>query len=89
MIRLYVRHHVEDYSRWRKVYDEFDPERKPMGVKADGVYRNVDDASQITVFHDFDSIASAKSFAGSEALRKAMDKAGLTSAPEIWFTEKV
>jgi hypothetical protein len=32
MVRLFVRHTVSDYQAWRKVYDEFDAERRPMGV---------------------------------------------------------
>jgi len=88
MTRLFVRHDVEDYSQWRKTYDEFEAERKSMGVKADGVYRNVDDSLEITVYHDFDSIEAAKSFAGSEALREAMGRAGVAGAPDIWFVEQ-
>jgi hypothetical protein len=31
MIRMFIRHPVEDYARWRQGYDDFDEERKGMG----------------------------------------------------------
>ena len=31
MVRLFVRHGVADYEAWRKVYDEFDAQRRPTG----------------------------------------------------------
>jgi hypothetical protein len=31
VIRMFIRHPVEDYARWRQGYDDFDQERKGMG----------------------------------------------------------
>ncbi len=88
MVRLFVRHEVEDYARWRKAYDDFDAERRTMGVKGDAVYRNVDDGDDVTVYHDFDSADTAKAFAGSDRLREVIAEAGVAGAPQIWFVEK-
>src|SRR5262245_1714913 len=32
MTRLFVRHNVADYRVWRKAYDDFDEERRKLGV---------------------------------------------------------
>jgi hypothetical protein len=76
---------VNDYTTWRKGYDEFDEERNSMGVTADAVYRSIDDGNDVTVWHDFDSDQAAKSFASSERLKEVMKDAGVASDPEIWF----
>ena len=34
MVRLFVGHNVDDYAAWRKVCDEFDERRRPLGVTA-------------------------------------------------------
>ena len=34
MVRIFVRHNVKDYAKWRKTYDSFDQERIGMGVAA-------------------------------------------------------
>ncbi len=86
MIRMFVRHDVSDYAKWRAVYDGFDQERSGMGVKAQAVYQTDGNATDVTVTHDFDDMASAQSFAGSPRLKEVMGEAGVAGAPQIWFT---
>lgn len=88
MIRLFARHGVSNYDAWRKVYDEFDDTRKGMGVTGDGVFRSVDDPSDVTVWHDFETADAAKSFASSDELRETMQRAGVSGEPTIWLVEQ-
>ena len=88
MVRIFVRHNVADYDAWRKVYDEFDAERRPMGVVAHAVYRGLDAPNEVTVWHDFASREEAQAFASSERLRDAMQRAGVQGHPTIWFVEE-
>jgi hypothetical protein len=87
MIRLFVRHNVADYGKWRAAYDDFDDERRSMGVVADEVYRSVSDGNDVTIYHDFETLNAAQSFANSDRLREVMGKAGVAGQPEIWFVE--
>lgn len=85
---MLVRHEVADYETWRKAYDDFDEERRGLGVRGDGVYRAVDNPNNVTAYHDFDSIEVAQAFADSPRLREVMQGAGVASAPDIWFVEE-
>jgi hypothetical protein len=85
MVRLFVRHNVADYDAWRKVYDEFDAERRPMGVTGDAVFQSIEDPNDVTVWHDFAGADEAREFVSSEALRTAMQRAGVQGEPQIWF----
>jgi hypothetical protein len=85
MVRLFVRHSVADYGSWRKVYDEFDQERRPMGVTGDEVFQSIDDPNDVTVWHDFDTAEEARAFASSDKLRNAMQEAGVQGEPQVWF----
>lgn len=87
-VRMYVRHEVADYAAWRKTYDAFDVTRKKMGVTAQAVYRSADNPNDITVTHDFKTAEAAKAFAASPELKAAMEQAGVTNAPQIWFTNR-
>lgn len=87
MVRLFVRHDVEDYGQWRQAYDDFDAERKTMGVRGDAVYRSVDYGNDVTAYHGFDSVEAAKGLADSERLREVMAGAGVAGPPQIWFVE--
>jgi len=86
MIRMFVKHKLNDYAAWRKGYDAFEPNRAKLGVRGHAVYRDVDDANDVTAWHDFDNVEAAKAFASSNELKAAMMGAGVVGAPTIWFT---
>jgi hypothetical protein len=85
MVRLLIRHNVADYKAWRKVYDEFDAERKTLGVTGHAVFQSVDDPNDVTVWHDFATLEKAKSFTTSQRLKDVMGKAGVSSTPQTWY----
>jgi hypothetical protein len=85
---LFARHKVADYSSWRQKYDDFDTERRSMGVTDDGVYQLDGDPNDVTIFHEFNTLETAKSFANSDRLREVMAEAGVLGEPDIWFTTR-
>ena len=88
MVRMFVRHLVENYGTWRRAYNAFDAERKDMGVIGDGVYRALDDPNDVTVHHDFKTRRRAESFAASKRLKEVMKGAGVKGRPKIWFVKE-
>jgi hypothetical protein len=88
MATLFVRHKVADFTAWKKVYDDFDAARKSMGVTSDGVYQLDGDPTDVTVYHEFASVAAARTFVASTALREAMERAGVQGAPDVWITNR-
>jgi hypothetical protein len=88
MTKMFVRHQVNDYGVWRKAYDDFGAKRNQLGVTGAAVFRAADDANDITVTHDFESLEAAQAFAGSDELRSAMDQAGVAGPPTIWFANE-
>lgn len=87
-VHMFVRHEVADYATWKKAYDGFRVTQKKMGVGAQAVYQSTDNPNDVTVTHDFHSLAKAKAFAASPELKAAMEKAGIKGAPQVWFTTK-
>ena len=88
MTTLFVRHQVDDYATWRRVYDGFAPTQKKLGVESDTVYQAVDNPNDVTVTHEFASLEAAQAFAGSPDLRAAMHDAGVQGAPTVWFASR-
>ncbi|HZQ26156.1 MAG TPA: hypothetical protein VFA94_00535 [Acidimicrobiales bacterium] len=88
MARTVVRHHVQDYDAWRRVYDDVAPLQKEGGVFADSVYRDKDDPLEVLVIHDFGTMAEAVAFFNNPDLADAMKRAGVDSAPRIEFYEE-
>ena len=87
MIRMFVRHQVTDYAKWRAAYDSFKPEHPAMGVRAEAVYQTAGEPNDVTVTHDFDNLEAAKGFVAMPRLKDAMQEAGVSGEPTIWFTE--
>ena len=86
MIRMFARHPVSDFAVWKQAYDDFDAERKTMGVVGDAVFQAADNPTDVTVWHDFENLQSAHDFIESERLREVMASAGVAGEPTIWFT---
>jgi hypothetical protein len=88
MTTMFVRHTVTDFAKWKAVYDDFRPTQERMGVTADTVYRGADDPTDVTVAHEFPTLAAAQAFVASDELHSAMQNAGVAGAPTIWFASR-
>ena len=88
MIRLFVRHQVADFVKWKKAYDDFDAERATLGVRGHQVFRSAEDANDVTVWHDFVDLGAAKAFVANPRLREVMDAAGVVGTPQLWFAQE-
>jgi len=88
MTTLFVRHQVEDYAKWRAVYDSFGSTQTKLGVQEQAVYQAIDNPNDITVRHEFASLAAAQAFGSSPELGAAMHDAGVQGAPSVWFTSR-
>lgn len=86
MVRMFARHRVSDFATWKQAYDAFDGERKGMGVTGHAVFKSTEDPNDVTLWHDFDTLESARGFAESDRLREVMSDAGVVEEPKIWYT---
>ena len=85
MAHLAVRHKVSDYAAWKRVFDDFAPQRRAGGEIDYQIYHVDDDRNHIIVLLEWDSIANAKTFATSAALREAMGRSGVECEPVLFF----
>jgi hypothetical protein len=87
MYVLDVNHDVEDYDRWKAVFDEHPP--AVGGAVFHRVSRNVDSANNVTVVAGFPTEESARAFVADPALKDAMQRAGVKGTPRIELYEEV
>jgi len=88
MVRMYVRHRVGDFDSWKQAYDAFDTTRRRLGVRGDAVFHGAEDRNDVTVWNDFDDMATAQAFLESDELRSAMQAAGVVGEPQVWFVSR-
>ena len=85
-----VHHKVEDYAKWRSVFDEHAEVRKNAGATGNNrVFQSVDDPNAMTIVLEWESTEKAKQFAESDELKAAMQKAGTIGKPDIHFADEV
>ena len=88
MSYMLVQHEVEDYAKWRSVFDSVEGLRKENGEKSAQVMRSADNSNSITALFEWDTIENARQYAQSPELKEAMQRAGVTSAPNISFLDE-
>lgn len=87
---LFIKHAVQDYSGWKRVYDSLGTLRKEKyGVLGASVHRDSNDPNSIVITHRFSNVSAAMAFVSSDDLRAAMGDAGVISQPELWFADDV
>jgi heme-degrading monooxygenase HmoA len=79
---------VEHYDQWKDAFDEFEHKRDNAGSKGGFVFRNVDDANQVTILLKFANLKKARAFVNSDELRDAMQRSGVKGPPNAFILEK-
>jgi uncharacterized protein (DUF1330 family) len=86
---ILIRHKVEDYSKWRPVFDEHGAARKAIGSKGGYLLRNTDDPNEVVMLIEVDDLEKARQFVQSEDLRQAMERSGVADQPDVYFLDLV
>ena len=89
MAFLIVHHKLEDYDKWKGVFDGHAPTRREFGSKGAQVLRSADDPNEVFVITEWDNTDDARRFAESPGLREVMQRAGVTGRPDLHFVEEV
>jgi hypothetical protein len=80
-----VTHDVKDYSRWRPVFDADSANRKAAGMENVAVNRGIDNPNHVMIVLKISDVAKAKAFGADPKLKETMDKAGVSSKPEMAY----
>ncbi len=85
MAHLLVRHMVQDFAKWKLVYDAHHSAREVAGLKDVFVWRNTDQPNEVVVLLEIVDISKAKAFTMSPELKEKMIAAGAVGPPEVIF----
>jgi quinol monooxygenase YgiN len=84
-----VRHKIEDYARWKPVFDEHAATRRTGGSRGGLLFRNAHDPNEILVIFEWNNLDNLQKFVQSPDLAAAMQRAGVIDRPDIYFLEEV
>lgn len=89
MVRVLLRHSVEDYDTWKSHFDEHESTRKEHGEEGYQLLRETDDPNDLVMLFNWDSTENARGFLDSSDLRDTMAEAGVVGEPEISFLDEI
>lgn len=89
MAHMIVKHTVQDFGKWKPLFDGDQSRRSQAGCKAEQIYRDAENPNALTVVMEFGSRDQAQAFANDPALAEVMGKAGVIGRPEVSFLELV
>ena len=85
MIHMLGRHKVAVFAKWKLVYDAHASARQKAELKEEHLFRNADDPNEVILLFSAEDIDKAKAFAASDDLRQAMQRAGVSDKPDVYF----
>jgi heme-degrading monooxygenase HmoA len=84
-----VRHKVEDFAKWKAVFDEDATDRKAGGSKGGYLWRNAHDPNEVMIAFEWDSMDRLQAFMQSPKLKEKMQQAGVIDQPNVYLLELV
>ena len=89
MILVFIRHKIEDYRRWKDMFDGFMVQRHAGGERSFRIAHAAGDKNDLCLVFEWDSAANAKRFLDSAELAAAMKRAGVVGKPQIVIAEEL
>ncbi len=85
MAQILVRHNVEDFKRWKPVFDADAARRRTAGSQGCRLFYNEKDSNEVVVFCEWKDLETAHQFAESDETRRTMERAGVVGKPDVHF----
>ena len=80
---------VEDYAKWKPVFDQIAAARKASGGAKSGIlFREADNPNEVSVLIEWDNLENARKFIQSEDVKKSLKKSG-TIKSDFYFLNEV
>jgi quinol monooxygenase YgiN len=87
MIKMFVRHQVADFKKWKIVFDEHDSFRRKAGCIKSEVFTNSQNPNEVLSVLRWESKEHAQKFSQDPGLKEAMAEGGVVGIPEFSFAE--
>ncbi|MGQ0569133.1 MAG: antibiotic biosynthesis monooxygenase [Armatimonadota bacterium] len=83
-----VRATVEDFAKFKPVFDEAATLRRAHGSKGVRVVRNVDKPNDVVLLAEYDDLGQARQLFQSQEFHEATKRAGVSGPPDVSFLDE-
>ena len=88
MKQLLFRHKVEDYAKWKSVFDANVALRKAAGSQGARLFRSASNPNELVILFDWENLESARKFAEAPELQERLKRAGVVQH-DVYFLEEI
>lgn len=89
MVYVVLDYKVEDYSKWKPVFDNYGVMRKKAGSKGGTLFHVSCEPNHISILFEWDKKENAANFFASDETKKTQKGAGVIGKPDVWFLDKI
>ena len=87
MTSILAQFKVQEYSKWRAVFDENTSARAAEGMGAAKVFRDSNDGNSVALLLEVTDLDKARAYADSDALKQAQMKGGVIPPPTMTWLD--
>jgi quinol monooxygenase YgiN len=87
MAKMILQTTVQDFSKWKSIYDSMDSVRKQFGCTGAEVFRGQENPKAVVVILQWGNLEQAQKYSQSPELKEAFQKAGVLGPPTIDFVK--
>jgi len=82
---LLVRHKVQEFQDWKRIFDAHKEAQQQAGLRIEKVMRNLYEPNEVFLFFEVTDLAKARGFVFSAQVPDAQADAGVVDKPDIYF----
>ena len=83
MVFVTVAFEVENFDKWRKVFDGDLAEKKKGGMISETVFQDIKNKNSVTLLFEWKSPQALNAFMSTDRLKEKMEEAGTRSEPVV------
>ncbi|OEC85174.1 MULTISPECIES: hypothetical protein [Methanobacterium] len=87
MANVLVKIRVENYDKWKSMFDKFVDDRKSKGSKGVTIFRDTEDPNLVIILLKWDELNSARKFYEPRISKKIPQKGGVIEEEIYFFNE--
>jgi quinol monooxygenase YgiN len=89
MATMLIQMKVENFAKWKKVFDSRADVRASSGALSGQLYRDASEPNKLTLIFKWNSLENAKKYAESPGLKAAYEKADVGGTPVFSLLNEV
>jgi quinol monooxygenase YgiN len=87
MAKMIINQRVDDFRKWKSVFDSVHPLRRQFGCLNEEIYQAQTNPNELVIITQWSDADQARKYGSSPELLDAMRRGGISGQPNIYYVE--